>query len=378
MDHSHSHVPRTGFFLRGVMSRTAQDDFRWMRRCLELAARGSRAVQPNPLVGSVIVKDGKAIGEGWHRRVGGPHAEREALAACQEDPRGATIYVNLEPCHLQGRTPPCSSAIIEAGLARVVYAMDDPNPSELGSSAKLLRQAGLEVESGLLAEEARQQNLAYSSLQEKGRPFITLKSAGTLNGMLARADGSSKWITGEEARRQGHRLRAMAGAVAVGGETARLDRPALDLRLIDDEDPPPRPVVFDGDPLHAPSDLPWEDRAPILFIPEGAEAHEHEAAGWTVHHLPTGEGGLDLTAAMTLLAEEGIAHLLVEGGGRLLSSFIASGLWDRWEYFTAPTLFPAHGRPLWILPQDGPRARIHHSQMQGEDLQISLVPEGEA
>ncbi len=374
MDRSHSHVPRTGFFLRGVMSRSAQDDLRWMRRCLELAARGGRAVQPNPLVGSVIVKDGRVIGEGWHQRVGGPHAEREALAACQEDPRGATIYVNLEPCHLQGRTPPCSSAIVEAGLSRVVYAMDDPNPSEQGSSAKLLRQAGLEVESGLLAEEAREQNLAYLSLQEKSRPFITLKSAGTLNGMLARADGSSKWITGEEARRQGHRLRAQAGAVAVGSETVKYDHPKLDLRLIDDVNPPPRPVIFAGRRIPELSEFEWEERSPILLTGRNVEA----PGSWTVHMIAQDKRGLNLFDALSVLAEEGIAHLMVEGGGRLLSSFIAAGLWDRWEYFAAPALFPADGRPLWTLSEDGPRARIQNIQMHGEDLQISLVPEGEA
>jgi diaminohydroxyphosphoribosylaminopyrimidine deaminase/5-amino-6-(5-phosphoribosylamino)uracil reductase len=345
-----------------------------MHRCLELAARGGRAVQPNPLVGSVIVKDGRVIGEGWHPRVGGPHAEREALVACQEDPRGATIYVNLEPCHLQGRTPPCSSAIVEAGLSRVVYAMDDPNPSEQGRSAKLMREAGLEVEGGLLAEEAREQNLAYFTLQEKGRPFITLKSAATLNGMLARADGSSQWITGEEARRQGHRLRAQAGAVAVGHETARIDCPKLDLRLIEDDGPPPRPVIIAGRGIPELSMFEWEDRSPILLAGRNVEAPAH----WTVHRISQDERGLNLTEALSVLAEEGIAHLMVEGGGRLLSSFIAAGLWDRWEYFTAPTLFPSDGRSLWNMPEDGPRARIHHIQMHGEDVQISLVPEGEA
>jgi len=356
------------------MSRTAQDDLRWMRRCLELAARGGRAVQPNPLVGSVIVKDGKLIGEGWHHRVGGPHAEREALAACQEDPRGATIYVNLEPCHLQGRTPPCSIAIIEAGLARVVYAMDDPNPSEQGSSANLLRQAGLEVECGLLEEEARKQNIAYLTLQEKGRPYVTLKSAGTLNGMLARADGSSKWITGEAARREGHRLRAEAGAVAVGAETAKQDRPRLDLRLIEDEALPPRPVIFAGRCVPELSLFEWEKRSPILLSGIKVEAPGY----WKVRKIPQVERGVDLSEALSALAEEGIAHLMVEGGGRLLTSFIESGLWDRWEHFAAPTLFPADGRPLWTLPGEGPRVRIESINQCGEDAHFSLIPEGEA
>ncbi len=355
------------------MSR-ANDDHRWMRRCLELAARGGRAVQPNPLVGSLVVKDGRVIGEGWHGRLGGPHAEREALAACSEDPAGATIYVSLEPCHLQGRTPPCTEAILQAGIARVVYALDDPNPAESGRSAQLLMEAGLEVEGGILAEEARDQNAAYLSLQEKGRPYVTLKSAGTLNGMLARADGTSKWITGEEARREGHRLRAEAGAVAVGAETARNDRPALDLRLIEDTARPPRPVVFAGRAPVNLDELPWREREPILIASETREVPE----GWTLLEVPGIESGPDPERALNALAEEGIAHVMVEGGGRLLSSFLERGLWDRWEFFCAPIVFPADGRGLWSLPVDGPRTRIREIRRRGEDLQISLVPEGES
>ncbi len=359
------------------MSR-ADEDLRWMRRCLELAARGGRAVEPNPRVGSVVVKDGRVLGEGWHECLGGPHAERKALAEVSENPRGATLYVSLEPCHLYGRTAPCTEAILEAGITRVVYAMDDPNPAESGMSKRLLQAAGLEVESGILVEEARDLNPGYLSLQEHGRPFVTLKSAGTLNGMLARADGSSKWITGEEARREGHRLRAEAGAVAVGAETARLDHPALDLRMIDDGDSPPRPVVFEGAESRCPVDLDWQDREPLLLVPEGADRSAHEAAGWKVLYLPAGEAvGVDLPSALHALAAEGIAHLMVEGGGRLLTSFISAGLWDRWEHFVAAKLFPADGRPLWTLPADGPPARIDHIEMRGENLQVSLIPEGE-
>jgi diaminohydroxyphosphoribosylaminopyrimidine deaminase / 5-amino-6-(5-phosphoribosylamino)uracil reductase len=354
------------------------EDLRWMRRCLELAARGGRAVEPNPRVGSVVVKDGRVIGEGWHECLGGSHAERKALGEVSEDPAGATLYVSLEPCHLYGRTPPCTEAILEAGITRVVYAMDDPNPAESGMSKSLLQAAGLEVESGILMEDARELNPGYLSLQERGRPFITLKSAGTLNGMLARADGSSKWITGEDARREGHRLRATAGAVAVGAETARLDHPALDLRLIDDTDPPPRPVVFEGAESLCPVDLNWQDRKPLLLVPDSTDRSAHEAAGWKVLHLPKGESaGVDLSAAMFALADEGIANLMVEGGGRLLTSFISAGLWDRWEHFMAAKVFPADGRPLWTLPTDGPTARIKHIERRGENLQISLIPEGE-
>ena len=251
--------------------RPGDEDRRWLLRSLELAARGGVALRPNPRVGAVLVKDGRVIGEGWHARLGGPHAEREALAACAEDPRGATLYVSLEPCHRHGRTPPCTEAILAAGIARVVYALEDPNPGERGVSHRLLAEAGVAVEGGLLAKEAAAQNPAYVHRQRTGRPLVTLKSAASLNGLLARADGSSRWITGEAARREGHRLRARAMGVAVGGETARLDRPRFDLRLLPDSESAgaaaPRPVVFDGEALRTPADLGYPDRQPLLLLP---------------------------------------------------------------------------------------------------------------
>ncbi len=353
------------------------EDRRWLLRCLELAARGGRAVAPNPQVGALLVKDGRAIGEGWHRALGGPHAEREALAAASEDPRGATLYVSLEPCHRQGRTPPCTEAILGAGIARVVYALEDPNPGERGASHRLLAAAGLAVEGGLLAAEAAAQNPAYVHRQRTGRPYVTLKSAISLNGLLARADGGSQWITGEAARREGHRLRAAAMAVAVGGETARLDRPRLDLRLLPAAEaagPAPRPIIFDGDPPRTPADLAYPERAPLLLLPDGAAASVGK--GWVLRRLPRGmTGGVDLAAALDLLArEEEIASLLVEGGGRLLSSFLAAGLWQRWELFVAPRLLAADGRPVWTELAEERGLRVERLRRIGEDLQITLTP----
>ncbi len=346
-----------------------------MARALELAARGGRAVQPNPLVGAVLVKEGRCIGEGWHAHCGEAHAERAALAACTEDPRGATLFVTLEPCHRQGRTPPCSTAILEAGIARVVYALEDPSPTEGGRSHRLLAEAGVEVQGGLLGNEAARQNQVFLHRQRSGRPHVTLKSAATLNGMLARKDGSSRWISGEASREEVHRLRAGVMAVAVGGETARLDRPRLDLRMLAGEQTLPRPMIFDGDPVAAPPDLDWAGREAILLLPEGAEAPDHSAAGWTIQAVPANDEGLDLAAALGLIADRhDISSLLVEGGGRLLSAFLAAGLWQRWILFLAPKLFPADGRPLWteIVEREG--LRIESVERRGEDLQISLLP----
>ena len=359
--------------------RPGDEDRRWLLRSLELAARGGVAVRPNPRVGAVLVKDGRVIGEGWHARLGGPHAEREALAACAEDPRGATLYVSLEPCHRHGRTPPCTEAILAAGIARVVYALEDPNPGERGVSHRLLAEAGVAVEGGLLAKEAAAQNPAYVHRQRTGRPLVTLKSAASLNGLLARADGSSRWITGEAARREGHRLRARAMGVAVGGETARLDRPRFDLRLLPDSESAgaaaPRPVVFDGEALRTPADLGYPDRQPLLLLPAGVEAPAHSRAGWRVRGVPRGDGGLDLDAALReLAADEELDSLLVEGGGRLLSAFLRAGLWERWELFVAPRLLPADGRPLWteLAARDG--LRVERVRSVGADLQITLLP----
>jgi len=227
-----------------------------------------------------------------------------------------------------------------------------------------------------MADEAEAQNAVFVTRQRLARPHVVLKSAATLNGMLARADGSSRWITGEESRREVHRLRAAAMAVAVGGETARIDRPRLDLRMLEDESLPlPRPVVFDGEAPRAPVDLDWAGREPLLLLPEGVSAPEHESAGWTLLRAPREGESLDLAAALGALAQDhAIASLLVEGGGRLISALLGAGLWERWELFLAPKLFPADGRPLWTALAEREDLRIENVRRRGEDLQITLRP----
>jgi diaminohydroxyphosphoribosylaminopyrimidine deaminase / 5-amino-6-(5-phosphoribosylamino)uracil reductase len=360
-----------------MQSKQIHDDHRWMTRALSLAGRGGRSVQPNPLVGAVLVKDGRVIGEGWHTRAGAPHAEREALAACCEDPTGATIYVTLEPCHLEGRTPPCTEAILEAGISRVVYALEDPNPAERGISHKLLATAGLTVEGGLLGDRASAQNEIYLHHQQTGRPWVLLKSAITINGMVARADGGSRWITGEPARRLVHAMRGGVGAIGIGAETLRQDDPRLDLRLIDDGRPPPRPVIFAGDPRKCPPDHRWEGRDPILLLPEEAISggEPHRENGWQVLPVPGGETGqLDLAGALAVLAKEEISSIMIEGGGRLTTAFLKADLWERWELFMAPRLFPADGRSVWRAPGERGEMVIDKVAMAGDDIQLSLMP----
>ena len=213
-----------------------------MRRALTLAANGLYSTSPNPRVGCVLAKDGRVVGEGWHERAGGPHAEAAALAAARGEAKGATAYVTLEPCNHHGRTPPCASALVEAGVARVVAAMRDPNP-EAAHGAETLRAAGIAFESGLLEDEARELNIGFVSRVTRGRPWVRMKAAATLDGRTAMADGRSQWITGEEARLDGHRWRARACAILTGIGTVRADDPQLTVRGVDTPRQPLRVVV---------------------------------------------------------------------------------------------------------------------------------------
>ncbi|HEX2025436.1 MAG TPA: bifunctional diaminohydroxyphosphoribosylaminopyrimidine deaminase/5-amino-6-(5-phosphoribosylamino)uracil reductase RibD, partial [Actinomycetota bacterium] len=227
-----------------------------MRRALDLAARGTGRVSPNPLVGAVLVRDGRVVGEGWHEGPGRAHAEVVALDAAGDQARGATLYVTLEPCSHYGRTPPCAPRIAGAGVIRVVAAMRDPNPLVDGSGLRGLREAGVDVVEGVLAEEATRLNAAFLTHLRTGRPLVTLKMAASLDGKVAARDGSSRWITGEEARLEVHRMRAASDAILVGAGTAFRDDPSLTVRL-PGEEPPRRPlrVVVDGrgivPPTHA-------------------------------------------------------------------------------------------------------------------------------
>jgi diaminohydroxyphosphoribosylaminopyrimidine deaminase / 5-amino-6-(5-phosphoribosylamino)uracil reductase len=290
----------------------------WLERALELAERGRGTTAPNPVVGAVLVTDGELVGEGWHERAGGSHAEIVALEAAGERARGATLYVTLEPCAHHGRTPPCADALVEAGVARVVAAVGDPNPATNGAGFDRLRAAGVEVElpGGELEWRARVQNEAFRVWVAERRPLVVYKTAVTLDGRVTVP--GARWVTGEESRRRVHELRAQVDAVAVGMGTVRADDPALTARDVGAQRQPRR-LAFGQGPL-----------------PEGSELE-----------LLSGP----LEAELERLAAEGVQSLLLEGGPTLATAFVAAGLVDKLLVFVAPTL--AGTRPHWLgeLPE---------------------------
>ena len=318
-------------------------DAELLDRALELAVRGRRSASPNPVVGCVIARAGRVIGEGWHERRGEPHAERVALAACSEPPAGATAYVSLEPCSHHGRQPPCADALIEAGIARVVCAIGDPNPEVDGRGLARLRGAGVEVElaGGHHEARARRQNAAFRTYVVHRRPFVLLKLAATLDGRIATASGESRWISSPESRALVHDWRAEVDAVGVGSGTALADDPEL---LPRDAQPPaermPLRVVFDRrGRLAAGSRL-------AQSVPAGAVLRVAPAGA------PPPPAGVEaLTAdsaeeALALLAAREVTSLLVEGGAELAAALLRAGLVDGLALFLAPKLIGGDGRPL--------------------------------
>jgi diaminohydroxyphosphoribosylaminopyrimidine deaminase/5-amino-6-(5-phosphoribosylamino)uracil reductase len=285
-----------------------------LERALDLAERGRGTTRPNPIVGAVVVRDGEVVGEGWHERPGGPHAEVVALEAAGERARGATLFVTLEPCAHHGRTPPCADALVAAGVARVLCAADDPNPKTDGRGLARLREAGIEAElaGGDLAARARRQNEAYRVWVAEGRPFVTYKAAMTLDGRLAAAGGDARWISGEASRRLVHELRAASDAVAVGMGTARAESPSLTAREVDAERQPRR-LVFGHGPLPPGSDLEVLDGA--------------------------------LEDELRRLAEGGVQSLLLEGGPTLAGAFLRAGAIDKLVLFVAPLLVGGDDAP---------------------------------
>ena len=288
------------------------DEF--LERALELAERGRGQTKPNPVVGAVVVKDDEVVGEGWHERPGGPHAEIVALRSAGERARGATLYTTLEPCAHQGRTAPCVPAIVAAGIERVVAASDDPFPLVDGAGFERLREAGVDVQlaDGETAALARRQNEAFRTWARLGRPFVTYKAAMTLDGRVAAASGESRWISGEEARRLVHELRASSDAVAVGTGTARRDDPLLTARGLD-APRQPRRIAFGSGPL-----------------PEGSG-------------LELASGALEDELAR--LAREEVQSLLLEGGPTIAGSFLRAGVIDKLVVFVAPRLIGGDDAP---------------------------------
>jgi diaminohydroxyphosphoribosylaminopyrimidine deaminase / 5-amino-6-(5-phosphoribosylamino)uracil reductase len=325
-------------------------DAAFMRRALEVAERGRGLTSPNPMVGAVIVRDGRVVGEGAHLRAGGPHAEVEALEAAGEAARGATLYCTLEPCDHHGRTPPCAPAVAAAGIARVVAALADPNPLARGGAGRL-RAAGVSVEVGVLAEDAERQNRAWLTAMRERRPHVTLKAAATLDGKIADVHGGSKWITGEAARLHAHRLRADSDAIVVGLTTALRDDPALTVRLGEPWPREPYRVVLDtAARLGADARLIQAGTPARALIAVGAEAPAERVAaltraGATVLRVATRGGRLDVAALLARLFELDVRAVLVEGGGETHAAFLEAGVIDRVALFLAPLLLGGREAP---------------------------------
>ncbi|MFB6519268.1 bifunctional diaminohydroxyphosphoribosylaminopyrimidine deaminase/5-amino-6-(5-phosphoribosylamino)uracil reductase RibD [Streptomyces sp. NPDC056401] len=352
---------------------------RAMRRAIELAARGLGSTSPNPVVGCVITDaSGAVVGEGWHERAGGPHAEIHALNAAGEAARGGTAYVTLEPCNHTGRTGPCAQALIAAGITRVVYAVSDPNPQASGGGATL-RAAGIDTAAGLLSEEAEAGNAAWLTSVRLGRPYILWKYAATLDGRIAAADGTSRWISSPESRADVHRLRAESDAVVVGSGTLRADDPHLAVRGIDGftaADQPLR-VVLDTHATIRPTARVLDEAAPTL-IAVAEDADTRHLAGVELARLPYDKYGISVDALLRELYGRGIRSVLLEGGPTLAGAFIAAGAVDKVVGYLAPVLLGAG--PLALADAgigtlaDALRLRITETVRIGTDIRVTAVP----
>jgi diaminohydroxyphosphoribosylaminopyrimidine deaminase/5-amino-6-(5-phosphoribosylamino)uracil reductase len=319
-------------------------DTAYMKLALRLAAKGAGWVSPNPMVGAVVVKDGQVVGRGYHRRAGGPHAEVEALNAAGEAARGAELYVSLEPCNHQGKTPPCTEAILAAGVRRVVMATRDPNPRVTGGGAELLAGRGVEVAVGPLAAEARQLNEAWFHWVKTGQPWVVAKAACSLDGKIATATGESQWLTGEAARALGHRLRHRVDAIVVGIGTVLADNPQLTCRLPAGRAKDPIRIVLDSRlrlPLTARL-LHLDSPAPTWVActspaPTG-QIRALEGYGAQVLVLPPEAGRVSLPALLDLLGVRQVQSLLVEGGAETLGAFFDQRLVHQFHFFYAPKI----------------------------------------
>jgi diaminohydroxyphosphoribosylaminopyrimidine deaminase / 5-amino-6-(5-phosphoribosylamino)uracil reductase len=354
------------------------DDAMHMAHALRLAARGLGNTWPNPAVGCVIVRDGAIIGRGWTQPGGRPHAEVRALQQAGALAEGATAYVSLEPCAHHGQTPPCATALIAAGVARVVTALTDPDPRVSGKGHQMLRAAGIAVTEGVLTAEATQVNAGFLKRVTQGLPFVTLKLATTLDGRLATATGQSRWITGAEARRKVHALRLSHDAVMVGSGTALADDPDLTVRDMGAVRQPVR-ILFDRLLKHTPdSRLGRTAHAHPVWIVHGSAAPDAARSAWratgaTLIDTPGSQGQLDLTAALKALAAKGLTRILVEGGSTLAAALVRAGLVDDLALFTGGKLIGSEGHPALGplgLPAlaDAPRLALKEAQQFGPDL----------
>lgn len=353
-------------------------DHQHMAHALRLAERAAYTARPNPMVGCVIARDGVVVGEGWHQRTGGPHAEVFALRQAGEQARGATAYVTLEPCAHHGRTPPCALALIDAGVSRVVAAMRDPFPKVDGGGFVLLREAGIEVAEGLMATQARELNKGFLSRIERGRPWLRVKLAASLDGRTAMADGTSKWITGAAAREDVQHWRARAGAILTGAATVLADDPMLTVRLADTDVLPPLRVVLDARLRSLECARVREGGAPTLYVHDAAVSPP-DVADAEFASVPSRDGRLDLGAVLALLAERGINEVHTEAGATLAGALLAGGWVDELLLYQAPTLLGEHGRPLLSglgihAMEQQRRLRVVDQRQVGADVRLLMRP----
>jgi diaminohydroxyphosphoribosylaminopyrimidine deaminase / 5-amino-6-(5-phosphoribosylamino)uracil reductase len=352
------------------------DDHRHMARALQLAARGLATTTPNPRVGCVIVRNGAVIAEGWHRKAGEPHAEVLALQVAGPDARGATVYASLEPCSHHGRTPPCADALIAAGVGRVVAAMEDPNPRVAGDGIRRLSAAGIVTEVGLLESEARELNVGFVSRMTRGRPWMRVKIAASLDGKTSLANGVSQWITGPAARRDGHRWRARSCAVMTGIGTLKDDDPRLTVRDVPAERQPLRVVVDSR--LRIGLDAQILEGGGVVVATatsDPAKARALAAAGAEVWVLPDANGKVELAALARELAQRGINEVLVEAGINLHSALVAAGVVDEFVLYLAPHLLGDAGRGMVRLPgierlEEGLQLEVRDLRTFGSDLRL--------
>ncbi|MGB8546189.1 MAG: bifunctional diaminohydroxyphosphoribosylaminopyrimidine deaminase/5-amino-6-(5-phosphoribosylamino)uracil reductase RibD [Azonexus sp.] len=351
-------------------------DHGMMARALQLAERGMWTTTPNPRVGCVLTRDGEVIGEGWHEKAGEPHAEVNALRASGERARGATAYVTLEPCSHHGRTPPCAEALVAVGVSRVVAAMSDPNPLVAGKGLAMLRAAGIEATSGLLENEARELNIGFVSRMTRGRPWLRLKAAASLDGKTALNNGVSQWITGPDARRDGHRWRARACAVLTGIGTVRDDDPQLLVRDVETTRQPLRVVVDSR--LETPLSARILQGGPVLVavaVDDEKRANLLRAAGAEVLLLPNAAGKVELKDLLEELGRRGINEVHAEAGFKLNGSLLREGLVDELLLYLAPCLIGHDASGLFNLPEltslDGKRPlQIRDLRQIGEDIRL--------
>ncbi|NOY70265.1 MAG: bifunctional diaminohydroxyphosphoribosylaminopyrimidine deaminase/5-amino-6-(5-phosphoribosylamino)uracil reductase RibD [Deltaproteobacteria bacterium] len=332
------------------------NDTDYMQQALTLAEKGRGYTSPNPMVGAVVVKDGEIVGRGWHKKAGGPHAEVNAIADAGKKAVGAALYVTLEPCNHQGRTPPCTRAILSAGICRVVVAMADPNPDVAGGGHAYLRAAGVEVTTGVCEKDALRLNEAFVRFVRTKRPFVILKCAATLDGRIATSAGDSKWVTGPESRKYVHELRHAADAIMVGIGTVRSDDPSLTTRIEGRQGKDPVRIILDTR-LTISEDavaLRQKSEAKTIIVTGpgnfGEKAARIIAGGAELIEAPVSSAGIDLDRLMEILGRRGISSLLIEGGSRVAASAISSSIVDKVCFFYAPKILGGDGVPICAGP----------------------------